>query len=92
MHLLNTSTLKLHTFYDACTPPYAILSHTWGDDEVTYDDYQSKGRKCLEGNRKIQGFCSKAVWDGYVISKHFFSIQAASEGNETCLESWQDTS
>ncbi|KAK7996528.1 hypothetical protein PG989_004568 [Apiospora arundinis] len=39
MRLLNTSTFRLETFPDESkTPYYAILSHTWGDDEVLFDD------------------------------------------------------
>ncbi|KAI5920724.1 heterokaryon incompatibility protein-domain-containing protein [Camillea tinctor] len=41
MRLLNVHTEKLHQFFDANTPPYAILSHTWssgGNDEVTFRD------------------------------------------------------
>jgi len=39
MRLINTSTLKFETFdVDHDVPPYAILSHTWGADEVSYQD------------------------------------------------------
>jgi hypothetical protein len=39
MRLLNSYTLHFQTFLsdDAC-PPYAILSHTWGAEEVSYQD------------------------------------------------------
>ncbi|KAK4889224.1 hypothetical protein LTR27_011982 [Elasticomyces elasticus] len=37
MRLLNTTTLELHEF--ANPPVYAILSHRWSDEEVTYEDY-----------------------------------------------------
>ncbi|KAK4556715.1 hypothetical protein LTR86_006286 [Recurvomyces mirabilis] len=44
MRLLNTTTGELKDFTNA--PPYAILSHRWGDDEISYDDYC----KVLEAN------------------------------------------
>lgn len=39
MRLLNTRTLRLEYFHDQNTAPkYAILSHTWGDDEILFAD------------------------------------------------------
>jgi hypothetical protein len=38
MHLLNVHTLKLKSFDLRHAPKYAILSHTWGEEEVTYKD------------------------------------------------------
>jgi hypothetical protein len=38
MRLLNATSLKFEVFSDDHLPPYAILSHTWGDGEVTYQD------------------------------------------------------
>jgi len=35
MHLIDAQTLALVDVHDDRVPPYAILSHTWGDDEVT---------------------------------------------------------
>ncbi|KAI0903097.1 HET-domain-containing protein [Ustulina deusta] len=45
MRLLHTKTLKLETFIGARRPHYAILSHTWGDDEVLFEDIQGKSVK-----------------------------------------------
>lgn len=43
MRLLNTSTYLLEIFADAEeAPPYAILSHTWGDDEILFNDVNIK--------------------------------------------------
>ncbi|CZR66030.1 uncharacterized protein PAC_15930 [Phialocephala subalpina] len=47
-------------------PPYAILSHTWGedDDEVTFQDLMQSAGENKTGYRKIQ-FCEKqAAKDG----------------------------
>lgn len=38
MRLLNTKTLTLRFFPGKEKPPYAILSHTWGDDELLFQD------------------------------------------------------
>ncbi|KAK7462408.1 hypothetical protein VKT23_008007 [Stygiomarasmius scandens] len=39
MRLLNTKTFKVKEFY-VDVPPYAILSHTWQEEEVTFQDIQ----------------------------------------------------
>jgi len=39
MRLINTSTGEFGTFWDSRRPQYGILSHTWGDEEVSYLDY-----------------------------------------------------
>lgn len=39
LHLLNVHTHVLEDFTTS-TPRYTILSHTWGADEVTFDDWQ----------------------------------------------------
>lgn len=38
MRLLNSATLELHEFQGETVPTYAILSHTWGKDEVSFQD------------------------------------------------------
>jgi hypothetical protein len=40
MRLLHTSAFQLKSFYDLELPPYVILSHTWGDEEVTLQEVQ----------------------------------------------------
>lgn len=42
MRLLHVSTFRLESFIDEECPPYAILSHTWGDQEITLQELQSK--------------------------------------------------
>ncbi|KAF2429335.1 HET-domain-containing protein, partial [Tothia fuscella] len=68
MRLLNTSTFELETFFDSDHPPYAILSHTWGDQEVTFQEIQlehsrsllhSLRQRILEGET-IEGFGTQA--------------------------------
>lgn len=60
MRLVNVSTLKLHEFFEDEIPPYAILSHRWGKDEVSYQDYCVRDRRttAAAGYRKILDTCS----------------------------------
>jgi hypothetical protein len=68
MWLLNSCSWELREFMSANDiPPYAILSHTWGDDEVTYEDWQSRPSSEVEtfrGYMKIKYCCEQAVKDG----------------------------
>ena len=41
MRLINTQTLAFEEFYGS-TPPYAILSHRWESEEVTFKDYPAR--------------------------------------------------
>ncbi len=38
MMLIHSETLELEEFFDSSIPPYAILSHTWDKEEVTFHD------------------------------------------------------
>jgi hypothetical protein len=38
MRLIDVDTLELRSFTDNDIPEYAILSHTWGPDEVSYEE------------------------------------------------------
>jgi hypothetical protein len=65
MRLLNTSTRLLSTFMnDGDVPPYAILSHTWGLDEVSFREISSPTGQQMEGHRKIFFSCDQARLDG----------------------------
>ncbi len=66
MRLLNTATLEMEEFVWDHIPKYAILSHTWGDDEVTLAEYCSKkaGITAREGYTKIVRTCSWARGEG----------------------------
>lgn len=60
MRLLNTSTLEFKEFLGDKIPAYAILSHVWSDEEVSYDDYLARGRGEGHGYRKIRKLCELA--------------------------------
>ena len=71
MRLLNTVTWQLRLFTsDHEIPPYAILSHTWGDDEVTLQQWEGLATvpKSLDGSkgyRKIREFGNEAAANGF---------------------------
>jgi hypothetical protein len=73
MRLINTTTLKIEEFTELNTPLYAILSHTWGDDEVNFQDMggiqsrqlTSKSAKFKSrGLKKIVKCCEQAQFHG----------------------------
>lgn len=66
MRLLNTSSLELHEFSAKTIKPYAILSHTWGEDheEPTYEDFRSGNPRKRAGFQKIEGACAEARRNG----------------------------
>jgi hypothetical protein len=61
MRLLHAKTWQLSEFFDEI-PPYAILSHNWGQDEVTFEDVRL-GRDAYPllsekaGFSKFEGCC-----------------------------------
>ncbi|KAJ4117609.1 hypothetical protein NW768_010976 [Fusarium equiseti] len=66
MWLINTKTLELEEFL-SLAPSYAILSHTWEKEEVTFVDWQynlPEARK-KSGFRKIHKSCEQALKDGH---------------------------
>lgn len=40
MRLLDTHNFKIREFRDDEIPPYAILSHTWDEEEVIFQDME----------------------------------------------------
>jgi hypothetical protein len=66
MRLLNTSTLRLEEFGDSTTVPYAILSHTWANEEVSYADMADvAAAEKRKGFSKIQAVASIAANQGH---------------------------
>lgn len=64
MRLLNTSTLALEESYGSAIPEYAILSHRWLDDEVSFQDLQSGQAASKAGYAKIRRCCEQAADGG----------------------------
>lgn len=61
MRLLNTTTLRLKEFLGESTPEYVILSHTWDDDEVLFEDIQNGTAQSKKGFSKITNCCRQAT-------------------------------
>ncbi|KAI4274072.1 MAG: hypothetical protein L6R38_006177 [Xanthoria sp. 2 TBL-2021] len=58
MRLINTSTLEFREFFNSEIPKhYAILSHRWGSDEATFQDFEKGVQEKREGYKKIKDFC-----------------------------------
>lgn len=64
MWLLNTTSLKLRAFVEHI-PDYVILSHTWDQEEVTFDDIHKPHALHMVGYAKLKGCCELAVRDGF---------------------------
>ncbi len=75
MRLLNTTTKIVEEVREDFMPPYAILSHTWGDEEVTLQDLQALHShqdrtsphpvQSRNGYLKIDGCCTMARNNGF---------------------------
>lgn len=60
--------LELQYFISDAIPEYAILSHTWTDDEVSFQDLQSASASIERklGYAKIRLTCRQALRDGLI--------------------------
>ncbi|KAF5861151.1 hypothetical protein ETB97_000591 [Aspergillus alliaceus] len=63
MRLIHTERLQLEEFTDDI-PPYAILSHRWGKQEVSFQDILNRNQHA-EGYRKVERFCEVANQNGF---------------------------
>ena len=67
MRLINAQTLKLEEYLDEKIQPYAILSHSWSDNEMSLLDMHDlrPGEPAnSKGFVKIKYACEQAVRDG----------------------------
>ncbi|KAL2208302.1 HET-domain-containing protein [Sarocladium strictum] len=66
MRLINVHSYQLKDFFTEQLPKYAILSHTWGDGEVTYQDMTAAGAtaQMKRGFKKIAYTCAQARKNG----------------------------
>ncbi|KAK4186266.1 HET-domain-containing protein [Podospora australis] len=68
LHITDTDTIELEEFADNCIPPYAILSHTWGPNEVLFEDMHPSNQTSVqlkEGYVKLRGCCTMAKSRGF---------------------------
>jgi len=69
MWLLNVHTAQLEEFFEEPIPPYAILSHTWGEKEISFRDItQDPQHTSHAAYHKIRESCrlAKELGLGYV--------------------------
>ena len=65
MRLLNTKTLEFVEIVRPEEVKYAVLSHMWGEEEVSLEDFRKSESKRLQGYKKIEGCCAQAHIDGF---------------------------
>jgi ankyrin repeat protein len=65
MRLLHTKNLELQEFGGRRVPHYAILSHTWGTEEITLQDIKTNKPMKLEGYEKVRNACAVAAADDF---------------------------
>lgn len=64
MRLINTHTRQFEEFIGSQIPEYAILSHTWEEEEVTFKHYSDGDYQGMKGYAKIDMTCHKAEEEG----------------------------
>lgn len=70
LRLIDTDTLHLRSFWETSIPRYAILSHTWGNEEISFQEMITVGKELHHsvtqkaGYMKIVNACRKAKSDG----------------------------
>lgn len=69
MRLINTQTWDFKEFIsDDQIPRYAILSHTWEEGEVTFQQWEARATvdiSHMQGYKKIMGFGEMAASSGF---------------------------
>ncbi|KAM0801607.1 heterokaryon incompatibility protein-domain-containing protein, partial [Usnea florida] len=64
MRLLNTESHTFQGFFDNSIPEYAILSHRWGDEEISFQQFWKGRNQDSEGYAKVKRCCSLAQYRG----------------------------
>ena len=65
MRLLNFNTFGLREFIESERPPYIILSHTWGAEEVSLQELHNPNIESKAGYVKILNFAQKGKDNGF---------------------------
>ena len=61
MRLIHLESFTLRDFIGQSIPEYAILSHRWEEEEVTYQDFHNpERRERMKGIEKLKSACSLA--------------------------------
>ena len=65
MRLISTCTGEMRDFMSEDElPSYAILSHTWGDEEMKFEEMTDPSFRGKKGYQKILWCCRQAAKDG----------------------------
>ncbi|RYP69892.1 hypothetical protein DL771_005835 [Monosporascus sp. 5C6A] len=56
---------EIHYFQDDSIPKYVILSHAWGEGEMTFQDMEAGHGQSKKGFEKLKNCCSYAEADGF---------------------------
>jgi hypothetical protein len=59
--LIEQDTVQLEEFFEKRIPKYVILSHTWGDKEVSFQDTASSSARVKAGFSKLKETCRLAL-------------------------------
>ncbi|KAI1412436.1 HET-domain-containing protein [Hypoxylon sp. FL1857] len=67
MRLINIKSYEIEEFFGEDIPEYAILSHTWGKGEVSFQEWKdlNDSVRAKPGYRKIMGACQLARKGGF---------------------------
>jgi hypothetical protein len=79
MRLLSTSSPQPVLEYFSSPPPYAILSHTWSDDEVLFQDLANDARRDARRSRGGPGWQKLEASRRFALERGFGYIW-----NDTC--------
>ncbi|KAH8723386.1 kinesin light chain 3 [Phaeosphaeriaceae sp. PMI808] len=78
LHIDQSERLVSTNFSGTTIPPYAILSHRWGDSEVLFEDLGTDSYKDKDGYRKIEICAQQAAQD----QLQYFWIDTC------CIDKW----
>jgi hypothetical protein len=65
MRLINIEKVVLEEFFGHQIPPYAILSHCWGKEELSFQDIAKSDKCSKHGFAKIDLACRQAKLEGF---------------------------
>ena len=92
MWLLDTTSVQLKFIHDCKDVQYAILSHTWEGDEVTFQELNAGSGKAKQGYQKILNTCEQALKDGYKyawVDTCCINKESSAELSEAINSMWQ---
>jgi hypothetical protein len=78
LYVNSSRRLTSTNFSGKTIPPYAILSHRWGDDEFLFEVVANETGKSKAGYKKIL-FCGKQAAQDHI--QYFWS-------NTCCIDKW----